>query len=59
MTKNKNVITKDEVLQIRLTTDEKAKIKELAKKKGYTMSELVVYALIRMIAEDEFYSKNI
>lgn len=43
---------KNKLIQIRVTEDQKREIEELAVKKGFNTSELVLYSLMRLLAED-------
>lgn len=49
---------KSEVIQIRLTKDEKNKLQEIARKNRMNMSEFLLYGAMRTIAEDEFVNKR-
>lgn len=51
-------MSKSEVLQIRLTVEEKNKLKEISKKNKMTMSEFLLYGAMKVIAESEFYNKQ-
>ena len=42
---------KDESIRLRLTKDEKKIIRELAKEKGLTLTDLVKYAINKIIEE--------
>ena len=48
-------MSKKELIQIRVSEDEKLKIKTIARKKGMTVSEFILYSLIRTISEYEIY----
>jgi antitoxin component of RelBE/YafQ-DinJ toxin-antitoxin module len=48
-------MSKKELIQIRVSGDEKLKIKTMARKKGMTVSEFVLYSLMRTISECEIY----
>ena len=43
--------TKDESIRLRLTKEEKKTIKDLATKKGLTLTDLVKYAINKVIEE--------
>lgn len=45
---------KKELIQIRVSEDEKEKIKIISAKKGMTVSEFLLYGAMRAISEDEF-----
>ena len=46
-------MSKKELIQIRVSEDEKLKIKTIARKKGMTISEFILYSLMRTISEYE------
>ena len=46
-------MSKKELIQIRVSEDEKLKIKTIARKKGMTVSEFILYSLMRTISEYE------
>ena len=48
-------MSKKELIQIRVSEDEKLKIKTIARKKGMTVSEFILYSLMRTISEYEIY----
>ena len=48
-------MSKKELIQIRVSEDEKLKIKTIARKKGMTISEFILYFLMRTISEYEIY----
>lgn len=48
-------MSKKELIQIRVSEDEKLKIKTIARKKGMTISEFILYSLMRTISEYEIY----
>ena len=48
-------MSKKELIQIRVSEDEKLKIKTIARKKGMTVSEFILYFLMRTISEYEIY----
>ena len=47
-------MSKKELIQIRVSEDEKLKIKTIARK-GMTVSEFILYSLMRTISEYEIY----
>lgn len=49
---------KSEVLQIRLTKDEKQHLQEVARKNRMSMSEYLLYGALKLEAESEFYNKQ-
>ena len=55
-------MSKKELIQIRVTEDEKRQLKIISAKKGMTLSEYLLYASMRAISEDElvemYYKKN-
>ena len=48
-------MSKKELIQIRVSEDEKLKIKTIARKKGMTVSEFILYSFMRTISEYEIY----
>ena len=46
-------MSKKELIQIRVTEDEKRKIKIISSEKGMTVSEFTLYSLMRTISEYE------
>ena len=44
-------MSKKELIQIRVTEDEKRKIKIISSEKGMTVSEFTLYSLMRTISE--------
>lgn len=46
-------MSKKELIQIRVTEDEKRKIKIISAEKGMTVSEFTLYSLMRTISEYE------
>ena len=48
-------MSKKELIQIRVSEDEKLKIKTIERKKGMTVSEFILYSLMRTISEYEIY----
>jgi len=50
---------KSEVLQIRLTEDEKNIIKKVARKNKMSMSEFLLYSAMKLITENELYTKHL
>lgn len=51
-------MSKSEVIQIRLTKDEKKYIQEIARKNKMNMSEFLLYGAMKIISESEFYNNN-
>lgn len=51
-------MSKSEVIQIRLTKDEKKCIQEIARKNKMNMSEFLLYGAMKIISESEFYNNN-
>ena len=51
-------MSKSEVIQIRLTKDEKKYIQEIARKNKMNMSEFSLYGAMKIISESEFYNNN-
>lgn len=49
-------MSKSEVLQIRLSKEEKNQLREVARKNGMSMSEFLLYGVMKVIAESEFYN---
>lgn len=49
---------KSEVLQIRLTKDEKGILQRVAREHRMDMSEFLLYGAMKLIAEYEFYKKH-
>ncbi|MEG1285365.1 MAG: hypothetical protein RSD22_06495 [Romboutsia sp.] len=49
---------KSEVLQIRLTKEEKANLQDMARKNRMSMSEFLLYGAMKVISESEFYNKQ-
>lgn len=49
-------MSKSEVLQIRLSKEEKNQLREVARKNGMSMSEFLLYGAMKVIAESEFYN---
>ena len=47
-------MSKKELIQIRVSEDEKEKIKIISAKKGLTVSEFLLYGAMKAISEDEF-----
>jgi predicted DNA binding CopG/RHH family protein len=45
---------KKELIQIRVSEEDKQKIKIISAKKGMTVSEFLLYGAMRAISEDEF-----
>lgn len=48
---------KSEVLQIRLTKEEKSILQKVARDHKMNMSEFLLYGAMKLIAENEFYNK--
>lgn len=48
---------KKELIQIRVTEEEKLTVRAMAIRKGMTMSELVLYSLMKVVGEDEIDKK--
>ena len=48
-------MSKKELIQIRVTEDEKRKIKIISSEKWMTVSEFTLYSLMRTISEYEIY----
>lgn len=46
-------MSKKELIQIRVTKDEKLQLKSISAKKGMTLSEYLLYGAMRSISEDE------
>lgn len=54
-------MVKKELIQIRVTEDEKCQLKIISAKKGMTLSEFLLYGAMRTISEyelTEIYYKN-
>jgi uncharacterized protein (DUF1778 family) len=51
-------MSKSEVLQIRLSKEEKNRLQEVARRNGMSMSEFLLYGAMKVIAECEFYNKQ-
>ena len=51
-------MSKSEVIQIRLTKDEKKYIQEIARKNKMNMSEFLLYGAMKIISESEFYNNQ-
>lgn len=50
---------KDNQIQIRINTEDKAKLKYLAQKRGYkNLSEYIMYLVMKDISESEFINKR-
>lgn len=47
---------KDKLIQIRITSNDKKRLKEIAKKQGISMSEIVCNYINEMIEKDDFKS---
>ncbi|MGL4741705.1 MAG: hypothetical protein ACRC41_13000 [Sarcina sp.] len=45
---------KDKLIQVRITSNDKMKLKKIAKKQGISMSEIVCNCITEMIEKDEF-----
>ena len=41
-------MVKDDILKVRMTKDEKEKLRYLARKKGYNMSEYIKYCIMKV-----------
>lgn len=50
---------KDKLIQIRVTEDEKIKIKRIARKMGLTISEFLLYGAMKSISEYEIKTGNL
>ncbi|EPN7178960.1 plasmid mobilization protein [Campylobacter upsaliensis] len=51
-------MSKSELIQIRVTEDDKLKIKSIARKMGLTVSEFLLYGAMRSISEYELLEIN-
>lgn len=49
---------KKELIQIRVSEEDKQKIKVISIKKGMTVSEFLLYGAMRAISEDEFIKNH-
>lgn len=49
---------KSEVLQIRLTKEEKELLQKVARRNRMSMSEFLLYGAMKLITENEFYNKH-
>ncbi|MGL6184398.1 MAG: plasmid mobilization protein [Clostridium chrysemydis] len=49
---------KTEVIQIRLTQEEKNKLQEISRKNRMSMSEFLLYGAMKVISESEFYNNQ-
>ena len=50
---------KSEVVQIRLTKEEKSILQRVARENRMNMSEFLLYGAMKLISEDEFYNTEI
>jgi len=49
---------KSEVVQIRLTKEEKSTLQKVARENSMNMSEFLLYGAMKIIIEKEFYNKH-
>ena len=52
-------MSKEKLIQIRVTEDDKLKIKSAARKMGLTISEFLLYGAMKSISEYEIKSGNL
>lgn len=51
-------MNKTEVLQIRLTKEEKYMLQKIARDNRMSMREFLLYGVMKVISESEFYNKQ-